>query len=196
MLRRRFIAAAVTAMLAGCATGTMPVDSFEAPEADVAGRRTFAWKGGEFGAPSATVDPALVEHARQDLRTAVTAELVRKGYVETADAAAADMLVSYQVAGQRRYVISDERRIGAPSPNEMMTPGGRDLPPASAVPREQTVREGSVLIFVDDARSGRLIWRGLAEAEIRVSSSEAAVHSAVEMARQVAATFPARRTGG
>ncbi len=197
MPARHVLAALATTavLLAGCATPTTPVDRFEAPGADVAGLHAFVWKGCDIAAPATAQDPALVERTQQGVRAAVTGELVRKGYVEVADAASADMLVSCQMVGQRRYVLSDERRIGAPSPNEIMTPGGRAPPPASAVPREQTIREGSVLVFADDARTGQLLWRGLAEVEMRVANNAAAMDRVVTMSRDIAATFPARRGG-
>ena len=100
-------------LLAGCATH-WDVDSFEAPAGNVASRHTYFWQGGDFGTPGA-VDPAMVALASTQLRGAVTAELNRKGFKEVDAAAAADMIVSFQVSGTQRFVPSDERRIGAPS---------------------------------------------------------------------------------
>jgi hypothetical protein len=172
-------------------TTNWPVDLFEAPEANLAGRTTYAWKGGEFGLPNET-DPALLARADRALRDAIDKELAHKGYTPAATPAAADMLVSYQVAGTRRYVISDEKRIGAPSATEVLTPGGSpELPPTSVVPREQTVREGSVLVFVDDPKSGRLIWRGRIDAEGRVTSIEAGIRQSADMARAITSHIPA-----
>jgi hypothetical protein len=188
----RWLGAALLVMAAGCAT-TRNVDSFEAADANVAARRTFAWMGGECctpAAPSAAFESGVAEHVRQ----AVVEELTRKGYVEVSDPAAADMRVSYQVAGTQRFVAAEDQRIGAPSPNEVLTPGNAPLPPASLPPREMRVREGSVILFFEDPASGRLIWRGLATEETRVSSTEGAIHQTTEMARQIAQEFPTRRT--
>jgi len=184
---------ALLALAAGCAS-SWPVDRFEAPEADVAGRGSFAWQGGEIGTAIAQ-DPGELASVETQLRAAVTGELVRKGYVEAADPARADMRVSYQVAGSQRFVLADDRRIGAPSPNEVLTPGGMPLPPASELPREQSVREGTVVVFVQDPAADRLIWRGLVSVESRVASREAAVRQVVEIARHIAQQFPARRGG-
>ena len=52
------------------------------------------------------------------MRAAIVEELQRKGYVEASDAASASMVVTYQAAGTRKFVEPDQRRIGAPSPNE------------------------------------------------------------------------------
>jgi hypothetical protein len=67
------------------------------------------------------------------------------------------------------------------------------LPPASDLPREQVMRDGTVLLFVEDRESGRLVWRGSVTAETRVSSTEAGIRLVVDMARQIAQEFPARR---
>jgi hypothetical protein len=82
--------------------------------------------------------------------------------------------------------------VGAPSANQVLTPGAQPMPPASALPREQSVRDGAVLVFVDDPRSGKLIWRGSVQAETRVSSNDAAVRKAVQTARDIVQELPAR----
>jgi hypothetical protein len=187
----RWIAMACLAVVAGCAT-TWDVDSFEAPESDIAARRSFAWKPGELGSASG-VQPKLVKATESGVRGVVTSGLTRKGYVEAATGAAADMIVTYQVAGTQRFVLSDERRIGAPSPTEVLSPSGPPLPPASDLPREQSVRDGSVIVFVEDPASGRLIWRGRIQAEVRVDSAEAGVRMLEEMTRRIMEEFPARR---
>ena len=122
MIRSPLPALAALVLLAACAVNPWTVDSFEAPEADVAGKRTFVWRNGEVGAPLIK-RPAVAADTQARLREAITHELTLKGYVETTDAAAADMVVSFQVSGSRRFEPSDQRRIGAPSPNEVLTPG-------------------------------------------------------------------------
>lgn len=181
--------AAGLALVAGCAS-TWTVDRFEAPEADIAGRRTFAWQPGELGT-AAGVSRSAAAATESRLRAVVTNGLTSKGYVEVASGA--DMTVTYQVAGSQRFVLSDDRRVGAPSPTEVLTPSGTSLPPASELPREQSVREGSVIVFVEDPSSGRLIWRGLVQAETRVDSREAGLRLIEDMAREIVEQFPARR---
>jgi hypothetical protein len=184
------LAVASVALLGACAVAPA-VDTFVAPEVDFAARTSFAWKGGEF-ALSENTRPDVAESAAARIREAVVAELVRKGYVETADAAAADMLVSFQVSAMRRTVMP-EPRVGAPLPSEVLTVGGQPTPAASELPRERTVREGTVVLFVEDPASARVAWRGLVNVEGRVSSNEAAIRQVTETARHIAAQFPARR---
>ena len=191
MIRRMaFVGAGALVLLAGCATH-WDVDSFEAPDGNVAARHTYFWQGGDFGTPGA-VDPAVVALASTQLRGAVTAELGRKGFKEVDTTAAADMIVSFQVAGTQRFVVSDERRIGAPSATTVLRPGEIQPPPASTVPRERRIREGSVLVFIEDRESGRLIWRGMVTAETRSDSAEQGVRILTQMAHEIAKEVPAR----
>jgi hypothetical protein len=60
-------------------------------------------------------------------------------------------------------------------------------------PREQSVREGSVIVYADDPSSGRLIWRGVVTAQTRVGSTEDAVRTVADMARHITQEFPARQ---
>lgn len=190
---QHWLVAGLAALAAGCAT-PRTVESFAAPEVDLPGKKNFVWKGGAFNTPAAMpADVAAVVEPR--VRQAVVSEFARKGFVEVADPAGADMLVSVQVSGTRRFVLSEEPRVGAPSANSVLTASGMPLPPASDLPRETTVREGTVVVFVEDPASGRIIWRGLVTSESRVTSREAGIRMVVEMAHQIAREFPQRRVG-
>jgi hypothetical protein len=190
---RAGLATALAALLfaSGCAS-TWEVDRFEAPEADLSAKRTFVWKPGDLGTPLARQPPNAASIESQ-IRAAVTAELARKGYIEVPSASGADMVVSFQVAGSRKFVIPEERRIGAPSPNEVLMPGNIPPPPASELPREQLVRESSVVVFAEEPSSGRLMWRGLVSVESRTSSTEAAIRQITDIARHIAQQFPSHR---
>ena len=134
----------------------------------------------------------MVARADSAMRAAVDAELARKGYVRVVDSTRADMHLSYQVAGQRRFVTADERPIGTAATEAMTPGGGPQPPPSSSLPREQSVRDGSVLVFIDDPGSTRLIWRGRIDAETRVATTEGAIEQAANMARQIASEIPPR----
>jgi hypothetical protein len=60
------------------------------------------------------------------------------------------------------------------------------------VPREMRVRDGSVIVFIEDGASGRLIWRGTVTAETRSGSTEQAVRLLAQMAHEIAKEVPAR----
>ena len=191
MTIKHSLAVATLALLAACAN-PWTLDLFEAPEADVGSKRSFLWREGEIGAPLMSGPRDSTDMATR-VRAVITSELLRKGYVETTDAADANMVVSFQATGTRRLLEPERQRIGAPSPNELLTPGSIPPRPASELPPERTVREGTVVVFAEEPASGRLLWRGLVNAEIRVSSTEAAINKVVDMARHIAESFPARR---
>jgi len=178
----------VLVLVSGCAS-TWDVDTFEAPEANFAARRSFAWKEGELGTPLAK-RPEGASSLESSIRAVVTEELRKKGYVEVPSANGADMIVSFQVAGSRKFVNVDDRRIGAPSPNEVLMPSNIPPPPASELPREQLIREGNIVVFAEDPSSGRLIWRGLVSVESRTSSKEGAIRQATDIARHITQKFP------
>lgn len=184
------LVALAVATLAACAS-PWAVDSFEAPEANVAARSSYFIKGGDLGTPKA-VDAGLATRLDEAMRSALTTELGRKGYIEAADAATAQLIVSYQVAGTRKFVIADDRRIGAPSPTTVLSPSEVQPPPMSSVPREQTMRDGTVIVFVEDPASGRLLWRGMITAETRAGSTEDSIRTAADMAGHITQAFPAR----
>ncbi|MFO1393847.1 MAG: DUF4136 domain-containing protein [Steroidobacteraceae bacterium] len=185
--QRRFFVL-LLALATGCAT-TWQVDTYEAPGAAIESHRTFAWNGGELGTVAA-VNPQLAADVDRHIREAVVAGLVRKGYQEVTDPKAAQMLVSYQVAGTRKYVTSDKPRFNAPLPDDVLRPTGPQPPAASELPPERRVTEGSVIVFVDEPAAGRLIWRGAITAETRTSSSKQGIHTAAEMAADIIESFP------
>jgi hypothetical protein len=188
---RLFAVVALTvAALAGCAS-PWTVDSFEAPEANVSTRSTYFIKGGDLGIPTG-VDAGATASVDAAMRNTLKTDLARKGYTEVADAAAAQLLVSYQVAGTRKFVMEDDRRVGAPSPTRVLSPSEMQPPPLSSVPREQAMREGTVLVFVEDPATGMLLWRGMISAETRVGSTEGGIRTVADMAHHILQDFPAR----
>jgi hypothetical protein len=177
--------------LSGCASSSWDVDRFEAPGANIAAQRTFYWQGGEIGS-AAPIDGAAKTAADSAIRQTITEALVRKGYEQLRDPAGAQLVVGYQVSGTRRFEMADDRRVGAPSPTTVLSPSEVQPPPASTMPREVAIRDGSVMVFANDPATGKLIWRGLVTAELRVGSKEEGVRLVNEMARQIIEDFPVR----
>jgi hypothetical protein len=190
MTLHRWLAIPLLALAAGCST-TWQVDTFEAPGANLAERRTFMWSGGELGTVVA-VDPSVATQTDEHIRQVVVTGLTQKGYTEVTDAKSAEMLVSYQVVGTRKVVSSQRPRFSAPLPDDVLMQSNPPPPAASELPRERTVRDGSVLIFVEDPTGEQLLWRGMITAETRTSGTEDTIHTATEMARDIVAGFPAR----
>ena len=185
------VVAALT-LLAGCATSPWNVDAFEAPGADMAGRTTFFFAPGDIAAPLAP-RAEVGQQLQAQVRAAIVQELQHKGYVETSDAASASVVVTFMAAGTRRFVESDQRRIGAPSPNEVLMSGGIPPRPASELPPEKSVRDVTLVIYVDDPVKQSLVWRGLVETELRSSSKEMMIRQVAGIARRITQQVPARR---
>lgn len=183
---------AITALAAGCATH-WEVEEFAAADANLTARESFYWRGGEIGS-AAPIDPAASATADRQVRDVVTTALLAKGYTQAASATGAHMTVGYQISGTRRFVEADDRRIGAPSPTTVLSPSEVQPPPASALPREMLVRDGTVMVFIEDPVTGKLIWRGVVNAELRVKSAEEGVRLITHMAQEVADRIPARVT--
>jgi hypothetical protein len=194
MASHRHYVALVLAFAAGCAT-TWQVDSYQAPGSDITARRTFAWAGGEAGT-AAEIKPAEVAALDQQMRQVVVTGLVSKGYQEVADAKSAQMLVSYQVAGTRKYQKSDTPRFNAPNPDDVLMTSNPQPPAASELPRERRVTEGSVIVFVDDPATDQIIWRGAISDQTRTSSSQQAIRTAADMATAIVETFPTAHASG
>ena len=190
--RRLAARAAMLAMtlLAGCAS-PWAVDSYQAPEGDLTGRDGFFIKGGEIGTPT-TVEPGLEQQLHADVREAIRSELGRKGYTEAPGSASARLVVSYQVSALRKFVAVRDERVGAPSPTTVLSPSEMQPPPLSTMPREQNVRATSVIVFVEDPAGGRLLWRGVINADTRVGSPQEGVRILADMARHVTQQMPPR----
>lgn len=192
MIHHRTLALAALALLAACAGNPWTVDRFEAPEGDVAGKGTFLYKPGEVAAQLAR-QPEIAARTEAQVRAVIVSELQRKGYVEASATGSADMVVTYQASGMRRFVESDQQRIGAPSPNQVLTPGAMPRRPASELPPEMSVREVSMVVFVEAPATGTLVWRGMVNAELRTNSLEGVVRQVTDMTRHIMEQFPARR---
>jgi hypothetical protein len=192
MMLRHVPVLAALALLAGCAVNPWTVDAFEAPGTDMAGRSTFFMKPGDVAAPLVSRAEMGVRLESQ-VRAAIIEELQRKGYVETADAAAASMVATFMVAGTRKFVEPEERRVGAPSPNQVLMSGGIPPPPASEMPPEKSVRTVSMVVYVDDPVKQSLMWRGLVETELRTSSTDMLLRSLSDIARHITQQVPPHR---
>jgi hypothetical protein len=190
-LGRRLAWGALVALSGACAVH-WDVETYAVPGVDVTQRATYFWKGGDFVA-AAQIEPAAIAAAEVQVRAAVAEELASKGYRETPSVDGADLVASYRVSGMQRFVVDATPRVGAPSPNTVLSPSEmQPPPPASTVPREVRVREGSVILFLDDPRAGKLAWRGEVAEQIRAGSAEQAGRIIAQMAREIAREVPAR----
>lgn len=148
--RMLFVAAAAAfgaVALPGC--GSLSIGSFEAPGADFARARTYAWD--PAAGSRATGDPRLDNSPffHEHLRAAIESNLEMRGLRE-AETAPPDLLLHYHATvTQRIDLVEADRRDTHLRGN---TPDVYDA--------------GTLVIDFVDARSAQLVWRGWAEGSI------------------------------
>jgi hypothetical protein len=135
-------AIAATAMAAACAP--IAVTSFAQRGVDVAAYRTFAWERIETDVPG---DPRLDNNPffHEYLRDAVERELLGRGYEHTS--LQPDLFVHYHATAQQRVLVGDQQV-------------GREQCRGCAA---EVYDEGTLLVDLTDARTGALVWRGVAQ---------------------------------
>ena len=70
--------------------------------------------------------------------------------------------------------------------------GGHVVVLGDVNPGAEIVADGSVIVFVDEPGTQRLLWRGVVTEETRSADRDAAIRTASEMARDIVARFPQR----
>lgn len=149
------VAIVAAAMTAACAP--MTVTSFTQRGIDVAAYRTFAWERSDTGVPG---DPRLDNNAffHDYLRDAVERELLARGYEHTS--LQPDLYVHYHATAQQIVVAGRQ---------EAKSEWCRDC-------TTEVYDEDTLLIDLTDARTGGLVWRGVAR-----SGLAAAVNNQLRM---------------
>lgn len=177
-------------MLAALALGACaqtPVRTDHDPGADFASMQSFAWvTPAEARVEDPLLDSGLL--ARKIQHAAVT-ELTTRGYRE-AGSGEADFLVTYHTATRERI------RDLYPT-HSFHWQYGRGFRPYRGFgvgfhhSPVQSIREGTLIIDVIDARSGELVWRGWSSGEVHPRRfTDEAVATAV---RDILTRFPPDR---
>jgi len=154
LLAARLAIAAAT-IAAACAP--MTITTFTQRGVDVAAYRTFAWERTETDVPG---DPRLDNNTffHDYLRDAVERELLTRGYEHTS--LQPQLHVHYHASAQQKVLVADQQVRGERC---------RDC-------AAEVYDEGSLLIDLTDARTGALVWRGVAQ-----SGLTAAVNNQLRM---------------
>ena len=140
----------LVAVLAGCTSpSALEHQSQSAPDTNLSAYRTFGWKAPAGGT---TDEPMRILDA--NIRTAIRAELTRRGYVETETNP--QLLIVYDTAAGER-VKSNPFRIGI-GLGSFGSNGGGSVNVGS--PSVQSYREGRLVIHVLDAAENREVWLG------------------------------------
>ena len=172
---------ALLGLAAGCATTSSPQsDSRVAPGANLAGYSTFGWSK---PAEAATIDAPL-RILDVNIRDAVSAELIRRGYKEVSDDP--ELLVDYETVAQDK-VRSKPFSIGIGMGSWGGSGGGGVSMDTSGV---ESYQEGRLVIHVLDAAKKQEVWYGTVAGRVDQKKLDApSVARVVALAMQ---DFPSR----
>ncbi len=167
-------------LLTACATSVPPErHSQTAPDANFAVYQTFGWQPPP---PGAIDEPMRLLDS--NIRTAIRAEMTRRGYTETEDQP--QLRVAYESAADER-IKSSPFQIGIGLGSFGSNMGGSVNVGSPSV---QNYREGRLVIHVLDAAANRELWFGSIAGSMGKGSLDAdMVARAVTLAMQ---DFPAR----
>ncbi len=179
--RTRLASLALAAALCGCATNPAPEHQSQAdPGTNIAAYETYGWKSaageGVAGEPMRMLDV--------NIRSAITAELTRRGYRETDTSP--QFLVTYETAAQEK-VKSNPVRIGVGFGSWGGNTGGSVNVGSPSV---QSYQEGRLVIHAVDAAANKEVWYGTVSGQVSKKGLDAeSVARAVAIAMQ---DFPAK----
>lgn len=175
------IAALAASVVTGCASAPPKPQSMLDPQANFGAYRTFALPEAGGGAQGQTV--SIVDGY---IRTAITNEMKRKGYVEAAPGEKADLRVEYEAAKAEK-LKNNPFRIGVGVGGYGSHGGGSVGVGSSSV---KNVTEGSLVIHVIDTARSAESWRSGVTREIgKGNIQQQTVDTAVAEAFE---DFPAR----
>ena len=176
------LALGATALISGCASTPAEPQQMRDPQADFNAFKTFAWNADT--SPSKSDQPVSLVDGY--IRTAITAELTRKGYVEAATGTTPDLRVEYEAVSAEK-IKNNPFRVGV-GVGSYGSSGGGSVGVGS--PSVKNVKEGTLVIHVIDPARNAEIWRGSASRELGKGNIEpAAVQSVVT---EMLSDFPAR----
>ena len=166
------VAAAVTLVVA-CAPIT--VTSFTDRGVNVATYRTVAWDRIDTAVPG---DPRLDNNTmfHEYIRHAIEQQLVSRGYEPTTSQP--DVFIHYHASARQKIYTTGEQRTAEPC-------------------RDCTIEvydEGTLLVDLTDARTGALVWRGVAESGLAgVVNNQVRLEQTIErVVERVFARLPRR----
>jgi hypothetical protein len=174
---RRFASPAVASLLGvmGCSP-VLTVRTAKDPSAEFPSEALYSWARRPGKMPNdPRIDNAKLE---QRVRTAVKAELATKGYT-FAEEGRPDFFVGYHVILQESLkpsIVSRKYGYGAGLWGDALGPD---------------FEKGTLILDVIDPKRKKLVWRGIAEAELDLSVSDAEKQKrTAEAVRQILEGFP------
>jgi hypothetical protein len=152
------------------------------PKADFTAFRTFGWTSGN-GVDAGDQPLRLLDG---NIRSAVTAELTRRGYAEAAAGATPDLRIAYETASADK-IENNPVRVGIGIGSWGGNVGGSVNVGSPSV---RNFKEGTLVVHAVDTARNAEVWQGRVSGRITEGSLEqAAIARAVAAAMQ---DFPAR----
>ena len=178
---RHVIPLILVASVTGCTTASKPEHQSQTdPGTNLAAYNTFGWKS--YTGEAVSDEPMRMLDV--NIRTAIRAELTKRGYTEAETDA--QFLVMYDTAAQEK-VQSNPFRIGIGVGSWGSGGGGSVNVGSSGV---ESYRQGTLTIHVIDAEANKEVWYGTVSGQENNKSLDAkAVARAVAIAMQ---DFPLR----
>jgi len=180
-------AAVLLFLLLGCATGApTKTESTTAPGADLAAYTTFGWQL-DSESPSTSHPPLSIADA--NIRNAIRAQLIEKGYREVAQQP--DLRISFETAAYIAEKVKSPVRIGVGVGSWGGNVGGGVSTSVPVGPEGVvSAQEARLTIRAVDPKSNREVWVGTTTGVSTQGLATGAVGNAVA---DTLAEFPARR---
>lgn len=181
MLVLAIIAAA--GVVAGCAAPPPQPETMRDPRANFAAYRTFGWTAG------ATIDgtDAPLKLLDSHVRTAIAAELQRRGYTEAPAGTTPDLRITYETTSEQK-LESNPVRIGVGVGSWGGNVGGSVNVGSPSI---RNYKEGTLVIHAIDTARNAEVWQGRVAGKVTKGSLEPeAIARGVAVAMQ---DFPARK---
>jgi hypothetical protein len=174
----------ITALLLwafGCAggTGTKP-RAAAAPDADIPAYASFGWGSRSANPPATILD--------NQIRNAVRAELLKKGYVESSEAP--DFLVDHEAIEQQAVKKGNPVRIGVGVGSWGGNVGGSVGTSVDVGEKDQVLNQLSITIRALDPQDRRELWVGTTAALAERPAAEAVERAVAGLMME----FPGRRS--
>ncbi len=192
--RAQVLVALLCGFLGACAS--KPTYMFDHDEyTDFSPFKTYRWYDDTH--PSREAEYRHYNASDKRVRTYVDAELKRKGYRE-ATQGPADLWINYNISKQQQmrmdsfnnYPAGMYGGMGVGSYGSGVTLG------YSSGPSVRTWEEGTVVLDILNASTGKVIWRGIAEGRLQESLTQKEKnHIAAELSRELLSKFPPDATG-
>jgi hypothetical protein len=174
----------LAAVLGGCASSAPPQpDSMRDPQANFAAFSTFGWH--EATAGGGADEP--VKLLDTNLRSAIAAELQRRGYVPAPAGATPDLSIAYETATAEK-IENNPVRVGIGIGSWGGNVGGSVNVGSPSI---RNYKEGTLVIHAIDTARNAEVWQGRVAGKVTRGSLEPeAIARGVAVAMQ---DFPARK---